>query len=264
MVFQDIKFSMPFSVSGEPTTTVEDLQDLLDFEKSNPGQTRVVNERVASDNGPQSMLCFEGFSNVHRFYDFLLNHRSLITTTAAMDVPVLYSPTAFDNASLSAPEITCKQLQRTDDLTKSQMYYGIKNTSIKCTETASNTLYSMEIKGSFLPPWVIIRLCTVLQESQPLGFSVRFATEPLTEGLNTAQEESTENSKPSNFKNFFSRLNGITNRDVISETKSESSSVSTSEFCQSSGIGTAVVKELKYEIGSYKAVLAPLQLANAC
>jgi len=40
MVFQDIKFSMPFSASGEPTTTVEDLQDLLDFEKSNPGQVR--------------------------------------------------------------------------------------------------------------------------------------------------------------------------------------------------------------------------------
>jgi len=38
MVLQDIKFSMPFSASGEPTTTVEDLQDLLDFEKSNPGQ----------------------------------------------------------------------------------------------------------------------------------------------------------------------------------------------------------------------------------
>lgn len=38
MVLQDIKFSMPFSVSGPPTTTVEDLQDLLEFEKSNPGQ----------------------------------------------------------------------------------------------------------------------------------------------------------------------------------------------------------------------------------
>jgi hypothetical protein len=69
--------------------------------------------------------------------------------------------------------------------------------------------------------------------------------------------------KPANFKNFFSRLNGITNRDIISETKSESSSVSSSEFNHSSGIGTAVVKELKYEGGSYKAVLAPLQLANA-
>lgn len=31
---------MPYSASGEPTTTVEDLQDLLDFEKSNPGQVR--------------------------------------------------------------------------------------------------------------------------------------------------------------------------------------------------------------------------------
>lgn len=33
---------MPFSASGEPTTTTEDLQDLLEFEKSNPGQVRVL------------------------------------------------------------------------------------------------------------------------------------------------------------------------------------------------------------------------------
>ncbi|KAG0618416.1 hypothetical protein M758_4G062500 [Ceratodon purpureus] len=259
----DIKFSMPFSASGEPTTTVEDLQDLLEFEKSNPGQTRLVNERAASDNGPQSMLCFEGFSNVHRLYDFLLNHRSLISSTAAMDVPVLYAPTAFDNASLSVPEVTCKQLQRTDGSTKPQICNGTKNVSLKCTETTSNTSYTMDIRGSFLPPWVIVRLCSVLQESQPLGFSVRFATEPLTEGLNTVQEGLADDSKPSNFKNLFSRLNGITNRDIVSETKSESSPGPSSEFRHSSGIGTAVVKELKYEGGSYKAVLAPLQLANA-
>ena len=34
-----------------------------------------------------------------------VNARSLISSTAAMDVPVLYAPTAFDNASLSVPEV---------------------------------------------------------------------------------------------------------------------------------------------------------------
>lgn len=29
---------MPFNASGEPTTTGEDLQDLFEFEKSNPDQ----------------------------------------------------------------------------------------------------------------------------------------------------------------------------------------------------------------------------------
>ncbi|XP_024366090.1 uncharacterized protein [Physcomitrium patens] len=259
----DVKFSMPFSTSGDPTTTVEDLQDLLEFEKSNPGQTRMANEKAASDNGPQSMLCFEGYSNVHRLYDFLINHRFLLNSTAAMDVPVLYAPTAFENACLTAPEITCKQLQRTDGFIKPPVNNSKKNISPKCTETASNTMYTMEIKGSFLPPWVIIRLCAVLQESQPLGYSVRFATEPLTEGLNIAQEERTDSSKPANFKNFFSNLNGATNGDTISETKMESSTVSSSELNHSSGIGTAVVKELKYEGDSYRAALAPLQLATS-
>ncbi|KAG0630262.1 hypothetical protein M758_1G166000 [Ceratodon purpureus] len=257
----DIKFTMPFNASGPPTTTVEDLQDLLEFEKSNPGQTRVVNERQASDSGPQSMLCFEGFSDVHRFYDFLLNHRSLLNSTAAMDVPVLYAPTAFDNASLSVPEMTCKQLQRTDNLAHRQLRNSKREDSLKCTEIASNTTYTMEIKGMFLPPWVIIRLCTVLQDSQPLGFSVRFATDSLTEGLNIAQEELTDNAKPANFKNFFATLHAPTNLETVSETKCESSTVSPSEFNQPSGVGTAVVKELKFDSGSYKAVLAPLQLA---
>lgn len=36
---------------------------------------------------------------------FGINARSLISSTAAMDVPVLYAPTAFDNASLSVPEV---------------------------------------------------------------------------------------------------------------------------------------------------------------
>lgn len=69
--------------------------------------------------------------------------------------------------------MTCKQLQRTDNLANRQLRNGKREDSLKCTETASNTTYTMEIKGMFLPPWVIIRLCTVLQDSQPLGFSVR-------------------------------------------------------------------------------------------
>ena len=32
--------------------------------------------------------------------------RSLLNSTAATDVPVLYSPTAFDNASLNVPEVS--------------------------------------------------------------------------------------------------------------------------------------------------------------
>ncbi|XP_073389858.1 uncharacterized protein [Physcomitrium patens] len=257
----DVKFSMPFNASGEPTTTGEDLQDLFEFEKSNPDQTRVANERTASDNSPQSMLCFEGSSDVHRFYDFLLNHRSLLNSTAAMDVPVLYAPTAFDNASLSVLEITCKQLKRSDGCIQPQIRDDKVKVSRNSSETASDTTYIMETKGSFLPPWVILRLCTVVQESQPLGFSARFVTEPLTMGLNIAQGEITHNANAASFKSFFSKSNGVTNCDTISKTKTEF--FPTSECDHSSGLGTAVVKELRYKDNSYKVSLAPLQLATS-
>lgn len=90
----------------------------------------------------------------------------------------------------------------------------------------------------------------------------RFATEPLTEGLNIAQEEPADSTKPANFKDFFSSLNNLRKHGTVSETKGESSTASSPEFNQSSGMGTAVVKELKFEGGSYKAALAPLQLTS--
>jgi hypothetical protein len=38
MVLQDIMFSMPFANSEASTITPEDLRELSEFEKSNPGQ----------------------------------------------------------------------------------------------------------------------------------------------------------------------------------------------------------------------------------
>lgn len=98
-------------------------------------------------------------------------------------------------------------------------------------------------------------------------FICRFTTEPLTEGLNIAQEVVSDPDKPINFKNFFSSLNSNTKSkqhpDSLPETKASRPSVATSELGQSSGLGTSVIKELKYEGGSYRAVLAPLQLNSS-
>lgn len=38
-------------------------------------------------------------------FDLLHDVRFLLNSTAAMDVPVLYAPTAFENACLTAPEV---------------------------------------------------------------------------------------------------------------------------------------------------------------
>jgi hypothetical protein len=95
----------------------------------------------------------------------------------------------------------------------------------------------------------------------------RFQTEPLSEGLNIAQEAAqTDQSKVTNFKRFFSELNGTTNTSLalnpIQEPKA-SSSAPTSEFSQPSRLGSAVVKELKCDGGTYMAIMSPLQLSTS-
>jgi hypothetical protein len=86
MALQDIMFSMPFANSEASTITPEDLRELSEFEKSNPGQTRLVDDRATADNGPKSFMCFEGVPNVHRLYDFLLNHRYVQHTILQQNV----------------------------------------------------------------------------------------------------------------------------------------------------------------------------------
>jgi hypothetical protein len=73
--------------------------------------------------------------------------------------------------------------------------------------------------------------------------SSRFLTEPLTEGLNVAQEKS-----PS------------VNTHASADANNSPSQKLTAQLAEPWGFGTAVMKELKFEGGSYKVVLAPLHL----
>lgn len=52
-------------------------------------QTRLVDDRVTADNGPKSFMCFEGVPNVHRLYDFLLNHRYVQHTILQQNVSLV-------------------------------------------------------------------------------------------------------------------------------------------------------------------------------
>jgi len=239
---QDIMFSMPFANSEASTITPEDLRELSEFEKSNPGQTRLVDDRATADNGPKSFMCFEGVPNVHRLYDFLLNHRSLLSLTAAVDVPVLHAPVPFDNASLTTPELSCRRVERVDRVARPHCVEKKTSGLEPSKEPSSGVLYTMEIKGVF-PPWVVKRLCAVLQVSQSSGFEASFLTEPLTEGLNVAQEKS-----PS------------VNTHASADANNSPSQKLTAQLAEPWGFGTAVMKELKFEGGSYKVVLAPLHL----
>ncbi|RVW11954.1 hypothetical protein CK203_091837 [Vitis vinifera] len=82
---------MPLCRSKVEQVTTEDLVELSEIEKRNLGQ---------------SLLSFSGNKNVHALYDFMLNYRSFLTSLTSVDVPLLYSPVPFQNAALSAPEVS--------------------------------------------------------------------------------------------------------------------------------------------------------------
>ncbi|KAH7281453.1 hypothetical protein KP509_36G048400 [Ceratopteris richardii] len=225
---QDISFSMPLCVT-KVDTSVEEIQELTEFEKSHPGQTRLVDSMAAVDNSPQSLLVFSGQKSVHGLYDFLLNHRSLLSSTTGADVPVLYSPTPFQNASLVMPEVVCKKLHTPGD--------GIANEHSK--QYTMNARHSLEVRGGVLPPWVVWRVCRVVQQLQHGKWEASFASDPLTGGFNIAQMYGvTEGQEEETVKGSFLRQE--LNDSVI----------------LSPEMRTGFVKELKMDEGSYAVTLS--------
>ena len=145
----------------------------------------------------------------------------------------------------------------------------VPTTWFHCAVRASSFVFKIEHRRSLVSLLVCPRSC-----HGKFKFSLfnsfllcRFQTEPLSEGLNIAQEAAqTDQSKVTNFKRFFSELNGTTNNSLalnpIQEPKA-SSSAPTSEFSQPSRLGSAVVKELKCDGGTYMAIMSPLQLSTS-
>ncbi|KAI5070502.1 hypothetical protein GOP47_0014845 [Adiantum capillus-veneris] len=180
---QDIAFTMPLCLT-KVATSIEEIQELTEFEKSHPGQTRLVDSMIAVDNSPQSLLVFNGQKSVHGLYDLLLNHRSMLSSTTGADVPVLYSPVTFQNASLVMSEVLCKKTQSPveSNVISNEQSKGL----------LMNTNYSLEVKGGILPPWVIWRVCTAIQQLQPGNFEASLITDPLSGGFNVGQDYTVE------------------------------------------------------------------------
>ncbi|KAK9170228.1 hypothetical protein Syun_002368 [Stephania yunnanensis] len=110
----DICFSMPLCHSIAEQATAEDLVELSEIEKRSLGHARRLDSKSEIDNTPQSLLAFSENENIHGLYNFLLNYRSFLTSLTGADVPVLHSPMPFENASLSVPEVKCKEMKRSD------------------------------------------------------------------------------------------------------------------------------------------------------
>ncbi|CAN8254563.1 unnamed protein product [Cochlearia groenlandica] len=216
----DICYSMPLCKTKIDQTTVEDLAELSELE--NLGQTRPSRSISNIDNTPESFLAVEGNESVHGLYDLLLNYRTTLGFLLTADVPLLYSPVPFQNAALSSPEIKCTEMVKTDH----------KSCSI------------VEIKGEYLPPWIISNICTNVVGANGHNFEASFVTEPTSASLNMALPQTPETT------DFESRV-----AEETVETNDDMSSIPGAVICPQVRAGH--LKSLKYCDKAYTVSLSP-------
>lgn len=186
----DICFSMPLCRVEVEHPTEADLAELSEIQHQNLGQAYHQDSVSGIDNSPESLLAFTGNNNVHGLYDFLLNYRSFNKSASRTDVPTLYAPCPFPNASLCIPEVKCKEIKRADAVIDSSRGSDADenvDAAAALSLSAGSTCYSIEVKDTVLPPWVICRLCAAMS-ADGRAFESFFTTEPLSNGLNIALE----------------------------------------------------------------------------
>ncbi|KAL7137203.1 hypothetical protein ABFS83_10G077000 [Erythranthe nasuta] len=239
----DVSFSMPLCRSKVEEVTAEDLVELSQIEKYNLGQTRATESTVDVDKTPQSLLMFTGNKNVHALYDFLLNYRSLFASFTGGDVPMLYSPVLFENATLSAPEVKCKQTKKVDYTGSQLMGSNIDNESKSRSSPAMH--YSIEIRDTYIPPWIVCGICNSMR-SNGADFEARFVTKSSSIGLNIGLDTTKDNPLPvADVEKPFEESGGY--------------SFSIPNTTLSLQGHSAYVRELKYGDSSYTAFLSPVE-----
>ncbi|XP_047318863.1 protein downstream neighbor of Son-like isoform X2 [Impatiens glandulifera] len=237
----DICFSMPLCRSKVVEVAAEDLVELSEMEKHNVGQIRRLNSTSGVDNSEQSLLAFIGNNNVHALYDFLLNYRHLLKSLASDDLPVLYSPVPFHNATLSAPEVRCKEVRRADNVLlplKPSMTNHEQNQA-----SPASLFYSIEIKNTCLPPWVISTFCEVIS-AKSTSFEASFVTMPNSSGLNVVLDTILKKSDDQKTANI--------------DQEEGSHVYSASNATVSPHLHSSSLKCLKYKDDSYTAIVSPL------
>ncbi|XP_047313161.1 protein downstream neighbor of Son-like isoform X2 [Impatiens glandulifera] len=234
----DICFSMPLCRSKVDEATTEDLVELSEMEKHNLGQIRWFKSTSDVDNSEQSVLAFTGNKNVHGLFDFLLNYRHLLKSLSSDDLPVLYSPVPFQNATFSAPEVRCKEVKSADSVAH-PLKESIMNEGT-CQASPTGFVYSIEIKNTYLPPWVISSVCEIMS-AKTTSFEASFVTIPASSGLNIVLDSILKKS------------------DTVSSHEEESRHVfNVPNAFLSPKLCHASLKCLKYRDGSYNATVSPL------
>lgn len=237
----DVSYSMPLCHSNLEELSTEELVELSEIEKQNPGQIRRRSAMSDVDNRPDSLLAFTENKNVHSLYDFILNYRYFLTSLTGMDVPVLYSPIPFENAALTAPEVRCKEVRRIDQVAFQGMESNVASEPNQ--QPSSGMCYSVEIKGRYLAPWVTSAICDAFS-SNSTSFEASFITEPASVNLNASLSDTGKCSDPE-----------VSATEALDK-GSLCFGIPNTKFC--SQLNCGFLKALKYNGGSYTAFLSPV------
>ncbi|EPS69589.1 hypothetical protein M569_05177, partial [Genlisea aurea] len=237
----DVYFCMPLCISKLEEAAAEDLAELSEMEKHNLGQVRKTVPVTGVDNTSQSLLMFKGNMSVHALYDFLLNYRSFMTTLTGGDVPVLISPVPFENAALSAPKVKCRQVRRVDCMPTHNVDSEQKNSS------SAGMCFSVEIKDTFIPPWVVCGICHATHANEA-EFEASFVIDPMSNGLNIAMDQTQGGEEEEE--------DGAGQKVVDDDDNQQHFGIPNTTL--SLRKHAAYLKGLKYRDGSYTAFLSPL------
>ncbi|XP_064962945.1 uncharacterized protein LOC103974649 isoform X2 [Musa acuminata AAA Group] len=180
-----VSFAMPLCHAEVEQATEDDLVELMEIEKRNLGQAFHLESLSDVDNTPQSVLSFSGNKQVHALYDFLLNYRFFLNSFNGCDIPVLHAPVPFLNASFHVPEVRCKEIRKADMVIPSSCGSDTEDFETISGSSARGICYSIEIKDTVLPPWIVCGICAAMS-SDGRSFESTFTTEPMSAGLNVA------------------------------------------------------------------------------
>jgi hypothetical protein len=156
----------------------------------------VLKATPVQDGSVESVLVIRGGKvNVHRLYDVLINYLKRTTTA---DVPLLYSPVAFQHATLQTNRIGRIGSFLQSSRSPLQQHAEADN-AFGRQQQQQRQLYSLEVEG-VLFPWQIVQLCAVMRRAQQQQrqsssssssssseFSVRLWTDSSSVNLNASQ-----------------------------------------------------------------------------
>ncbi|XP_038977709.1 protein downstream neighbor of Son-like isoform X4 [Phoenix dactylifera] len=239
----DISFAMPLCHAEVEQAMDDELVELSEIEKQNFGQTFHMDSLSDVDNSPQSLLSFIGNEKVHGLYDFLLNHRYILKSFTGIDVPTLYAPVPFQNASLHVPEVRCKEMRKADMVVPSSSASDTEDAEAIPGLSAAGFCYSLEIKDTVIPPWIVSGLCSAMS-SDFRSFESTFTNEPASVGLNAALDSVCHKSS----------VPGETDKPLLDSVDAFGIREAVLDPC----LSAASLRRLKFSNGAYVAYIDPI------